>query len=70
MIYEKCLIPVKARSITHKTGDFKVFWYHKCSHKTVMTHARGQNKFFQNASHLICFFNFATGYFFNFKDSV
>ena len=25
MIYEKRLIPVKARSITHKTGDFKVF---------------------------------------------
>ena len=25
MIYEKCLIAVKARSITHKTGDFYVF---------------------------------------------
>ena len=24
MIYEKCLIPVKARLITHKIGDFKV----------------------------------------------
>ena len=24
MTYEKCLIPVKARSITHKTGDIKV----------------------------------------------
>ena len=39
------------------------FWYHKCSHKTVMKHARGQNKLFQNASLLMCFCNFATGYF-------
>ena len=46
------------------------FWVDKCSHKTVMKHARGQNKLFQNASHLICFCNFATGYFLNFKDSV
>ena len=25
VIYAKCLIAVKARSITHKTGDFYVF---------------------------------------------
>ena len=28
-----------------------------------MKHARGQNKLFQNASHLMCFCNFANGYF-------
>ena len=27
-----------------------------------MKHSRGQNKLFQNASHLMCFCNFATGY--------
>ena len=61
MIYEKCLIPVTARSITHKAGYFEVFVYHKCNHKIVMKHARGQNKLFQNASHLMCFCDFATG---------
>ena len=43
------------------------FWYHKCNHKTVMKYARGQNKLFQNASHLMCFCTFATGYFFTLK---
>ena len=33
-----------------------------------MKHARGQNKLFQNASHLMmCFCNFATGYFLTLK---
>ena len=45
-VYEKCLIPGKARSVTHKTGDFLGFWYHKCNRKTVMKHARGKNKLF------------------------
>ena len=32
-----------------------------------MKHARGQNKLFQNASLLMCFSNFATGYFLTLK---
>ena len=32
-----------------------------------MKHARDQNKLFQNASHLMCFCNFATGYFLTLK---
>ena len=28
-----------------------------------MKHAMGQNNHFKNASHLMCFSNFATGYF-------
>ena len=32
-----------------------------------MKHARGQNKLFKNTSHLMCFFNFATGYFLTLK---
>ena len=32
-----------------------------------MKHARGQNKLFQNASNLMCFCNFATGYFLTLK---
>ena len=32
-----------------------------------MKHARGQNKLFQNASHLMCFCNFAPGYFLTLK---
>ena len=32
-----------------------------------MKHARGQNKLFQNASLLMCFCNFATGYFLTLK---
>ena len=32
-----------------------------------MKHARGQNKLFQNASHLMRFCNFATGYFLTLK---
>ena len=32
-----------------------------------MKHAMGQNKIFQNASLLICFCNFATGYFLTLK---
>ena len=32
-----------------------------------MKHARGQNKLFQNASHLMCFCNFANGYFLSLK---
>ena len=32
-----------------------------------MKNARGQNKIFQNASHLMCFCNIATGYFLFFK---
>ena len=45
MIYERCLIPVNAQSVTNKTGILG-FWYHTCNHKTVMKHARGQNKLF------------------------
>ena len=32
-----------------------------------MKHARGQNKLFQNPSHLMCFCNFANGYFLTLK---
>ena len=32
-----------------------------------MKHARGQYKLFQNASHFMCFCNFATGYFLTLK---
>ena len=32
-----------------------------------MKHARGQNKLFQNASHLMCFCNFSTEYFLTLK---
>ena len=32
-----------------------------------MKQAMGQNKLFQNASHLMCFCNFATGYFLSLK---
>ena len=41
--------------------------YHKCNHKTVTKHVRGQNKRFQKALHLMCFCNFATGYFLTLK---
>ena len=61
MIDEMRLIPIKVISITHKTGDFYVFDVINAT--TVMKHARGQNKLFQNASHLLCFCNFATGCF-------
>ena len=46
MFYEKCLIPIEVRSITHKTIKVKVFVIINATTKQ----ARGQNKLFQNAS--------------------
>ena len=43
---------------------------YKCNHNTVMKHASGQNKLFQNASLLMCFCNFAIGYFLTKTQSV
>ena len=62
MIYEKCLVPVEARSITHKKVEFQVFVLQMQPQGPNET-CKGQNKLFQNASLSICFC-FATGHFF------
>ena len=65
MIYEKCLVHIQGRSITHKTGAFDVV--DTITQKTILKPAWVQNKLFQNASLLMCFHNFATVYFLTLK---
>ena len=70
MIYEKCLIPVKARSITQKTVVFQVSGIiNATTDKTVMIHVRGQNIFFPKCITFYVHLLLCDWIFLNIKDS-